>query len=164
MRRSLLDPIMLQDPQLHEFEDWCFLWHLAQRTPLHFSYALTYETRSFPTTQPSADRSLLQTFQDWSSELSRLKFIFWHQEFAPGKTLQSVQQTYREQQQLRAKVNPNKRSPNVLSDHLTQLAQLQDQVQAAQAQIESMKTSKFWQMRSAWFRLKRAIGWPVEAE
>ncbi|HEY9641311.1 MAG TPA: glycosyltransferase family A protein [Coleofasciculaceae cyanobacterium] len=145
IRRSLLDAILLEDPQLDEFADLCLLLHLAQRTPLLFSYAVTYETGE------PIDRSLWQTSQDWSSELSRLKFIFWHQEFAPGKTLQSVQQTYREQVQLRSKVER-------LQSQLSQTADLQAELQATQARLEAMKTSKFWQLRSVWFKAKRAIG------
>lgn len=135
VRRSLLDPILQQDPQLDRYAEWCFLLHLAQRTPFLFSYEATCEV------QAAADRPSLAALQDWSSELSRLRFIFWQQEFAPGKTL-TVQPA----------LQPAIAEPD---------ATLRSQLQVAQATITAMETSKFWQLRRAWFRVKRAIGLPA---
>jgi outer membrane murein-binding lipoprotein Lpp len=147
VRRSVLDSILLQDPQLNEFSDRCLLFHLAQRTPFLFSYELTCETQ-----KPIESHSLLKEIQDWSSELSRLKFIFWHQEFAAGTTLQSVQKAYREHQHLQSQVKQLR----------SQIDQFRESTRLAQEQIEAMKTSKFWQLRSAWFKVKQAIGLPTD--
>lgn len=38
------------------------------------------------------------------------------------------------------------------------LTQTQHQLQQSQAQIAAMETSKFWQLRKVWFRLKKALG------
>ena len=43
-----------------------------------------------------------------------------------------------------------------------QLTQTQDQLGQVKSLIEAMRTSKFWQLRSAWFRFKRAIGLSTE--
>jgi len=151
MKRSLLDNTFLTDPHLNEFEDLCVLLQVMQRTRLLFSYELTYATLGF-----KSDCSLSE-MQDGSSELSRLKFIFWHQEFAPGKTLQSVQQAWQAQQQLKAKIG-EMRSPLIPDQPL------QRKLLEAEATIAAMQTSKFWQMRSAWFKLKRFLGLPTQAE
>lgn len=153
--RSLLDSILLQDPQLNAHETLCLLLHLAQRAKFLFSYELTCEVHD-----PAAQPDLLQQFQDWENELSRLKFIFWHQEFAPGKSLQSVHQVQLASQsdyhKLRSTVNAQ------INQLHQSLQQLQDQLQVAQATITAMKTSKFWQLRSIWFKFKRAMGLPTE--
>ena len=148
MRRSLLDTDFLTDPQLNEVEDLCLLLNVIKRTPLLFSYELTYAT-------PSLKSDLLLEMQDWSSELSRLKFIFWHQEFAPDKTIQAIQKSRQEKQQLKAKIEQ-------LRSQLAQSQQLQSQLLEAQAVIVAMQTSKFWQMRSTWFKFKRFLGLSTE--
>ena len=43
-----------------------------------------------------------------------------------------------------------------------QLAQTQEQLGQVKSLTAAMRTSKFWQLRSAWFRLKRAIGLSTE--
>lgn len=154
-RRSLLDPMLLQDPQLQDHEALCLLFHLAQRTPFLFSYELTCETHQVAATSPQ-----LQQFHDWQNELSRLKFIFWHQEFAPGKSLQSVHQT---QYVLKSEHQALRLALNTQLNQLRQtLRQSQTQLQTAEATITAMRTSKFWQLRSAWFKLKRRLGLPAE--
>lgn len=161
-RRSLLDSTLLQDPQLQEHETLCLLLHLAQRTSFLFSYELTCEIH-----QPIAQPPLLQQFHDWDTELSRLKFIFWHQEFAPGKSLQSVHQAQFASQAdyhaVRSTLDNQKTQIKQLRQTYQQaLQQSQEQLQEAQATIVAMKTSKFWQLRSAWFKLKRSIGLPTD--
>ncbi len=148
IRRSLLDADFLTDPQLNGVEDLCLLLNMIKRTPLIFSYELTYAA-------PNLNSDLLLEMQDWSSELSRLKFIFWHQEFSPGKTLQAIQKSRQEQQQLKAKIEQ-------LRSQFVQSQQLQSQLLEAQAVIVAMQTSKFWQLRSAWFKFKRFLGWSTE--
>ncbi len=153
MRRSLFDPTLLQDPQLNDDAAWlCLLLHLARRSTFLFSYELTCEM----TPPPPVEKARLPISRDWASDLSRLQFIFWHQEFAPGKTLQTVHQAYLTQERDRTQL-----------DHLQHLLnhereRSRQQLEAAQATIKAMETSKFWHLRTAWFRLKRAIGWPSD--
>lgn len=46
-----------------------------------------------------------------------------------------------------------------------QIQQIKAELANSQAQyqqtIYAMKTSKFWQLRTAWFKLKKALGLPV---
>jgi predicted O-methyltransferase YrrM len=44
----------------------------------------------------------------------------------------------------------------------TQLQQTQAELGRLQAMIEAMKTSKFWKLRTSWFRLKKVIGLPID--
>jgi len=160
-RRSLLDHTVLQDPQLQTHETLCLLLHLAQRTSFLFSYELTCEVY-----QQTGQLPLLQQFHNWESELSRLKFIFWHQEFAPGKSLQAVHQeqfvSQSDYQALRSTMDKQKAQIQQLRQTYQQtLQQSQAQLETAQATITAMQTSKFWQLRSAWFKLKRSIGLPT---
>jgi glycosyltransferase involved in cell wall biosynthesis len=140
-RTALLDATLKHDPQLKVFEDVCLLLHLCKRSPFLFSYEATAE---FNWRTSEQDNSTFAGKQTWAYEMSRLKYIFWRQEFAPGKSIQSVQQIELEYPRLRAKVK-----------------ELQEQVQTAEANIEAMKTSKFWKLRSAWFKLKRILKLPV---
>jgi hypothetical protein len=165
-RRSVLE-ILLQDPQLQEHETLCLLFHLAQRSPFLFSYELTCES----STNPLASNALIQQFHDWSSELSRFKFIFWHQEFAPGKSLQSLHEMPApllppDYEALRSKLDKQqadlKRLRQNYQSNQAELQQTRDRLQTAQSRIEAMQTSKFWQLRSVWFRLKGAIGLPTD--
>jgi hypothetical protein len=162
-RRSVLDEILWQDPQLQEHETLCLLFHLAQRSPFVFSYELTCESPM----APIGSNTLIQEFHDWSSELSRFKFIFWHQEFAPGKSLQSVHDRslsgapdWEMRSKLEKQQTELKRLRQNYQTNQAELQQTRDRLQTAQSRIEAMQTSKFWQLRSAWFRVKRAIGLP----
>ncbi|HEY9619571.1 MAG TPA: glycosyltransferase [Crinalium sp.] len=144
-RRSLLSPILQHDPQLNEWGVLCLLLHLAKSSKFAFSYDVTCEV-----VEREADigRSLFQESRNFSNELARLKFIFWHQEFAPGKSLQSVHESYLEQQRLLLKINR----------YQADAKQAQAQLQEAQAVITAMKTSKFWKLRDAWLQVKRVMG------
>jgi hypothetical protein len=163
VRRSILDPILLQDPQLHQYEILCLILHLLQRSPFVFSYQVTCET-----TQAAIDPSTLQTeFHNWSSELSRFKFIFWNQEFAPGKTLQSALQPIQSPDydalknmidQYRVEMKQlHKKYQAETNRFQEEWRQSQAQLQQAHDRISAMETSKFWQLRSAWFRVKRKL-------
>jgi hypothetical protein len=154
IRRSLLDSVLLQDPELNDFSDLCLLLHLAQRTSFTFSYDITAEVDR----SRSVDRSLRSEMQNWSSELSRLKFIFWHQEFAPGKTLKTIHQALPEQQ-LQTQIEALRLKLERLE---RELERSHIQLQEAEDTIDAMQSSKFWRLRSAWFKLKRAIGLPTD--
>ena len=45
-----------------------------------------------------------------------------------------------------------------LSRSQSQLEETRKELEEAQATIEAMETSKFWKLRTAWFKLKRAMG------
>jgi len=62
------------------------------------------------------------------TEQTALRLIFWHQEFAPGLTFQNL--------------------------HHDASRELHD----AKARIAAMESSKFWKLRSGWFRMKRRLG------
>jgi hypothetical protein len=167
-RRSLLDPILLQDPQLNQHETLCLILHLLQRTPFRFSYEITCETA-----QAAIDPSTLQTeYHDWSSELSRLKFIFWNQEFAPGKTLQTALQPSSppDYESLKSTVDQyrvemkqlHKKYKAETKHFQEEWQQAQEQLQTAHDRINAMETSKFWKLRSAWFGVKRKLGLRTE--
>jgi hypothetical protein len=163
-RRSLLDSVLLQDPQLHQHEILCLILHLLQRTQFVFSYEVTCET-----TQSAIDpQALLNEIHDWSSELSRLKFIFWNQEFAPGKTLQTTLQSTHspDYESLKATIEQyrvemkqlHKKYKTETNRFQEEWRQAQAQLQEAHDRITAMETSKFWKLRSAWFRIKRKLG------
>jgi hypothetical protein len=125
--------------------DLCLLLHFAQQTQFLFSYEATCEIHEI------AQQSVQSTFEhsrDWSTEASRLRLIFWHQEFAPGKSIQTVHHTHLNQQRLQTKLEQSQ----------AELRRSQDQLQEAHAVIEAMKTSKFWKLRAAWFKLKQTVG------
>ncbi|MGK7940287.1 MAG: class I SAM-dependent methyltransferase [Crocosphaera sp.] len=46
----------------------------------------------------------------------------------------------------------------ILQQNDTQLQQYQQEITQLKAEIEAMKTSKFWQLRSLWFKLKQTLG------
>ncbi|MDX2212965.1 MAG: hypothetical protein SFY66_06720 [Oculatellaceae cyanobacterium bins.114] len=151
VRRSLLDSILFSDPLLNECVDLCLLLHFAQQTRFLFSYEATCEIHGSP---QQTTQSIFEQSRDWFTEASRLRLIFWYQEFAPGKSLQTVHQTYLNQQRLQTKLEQSQ----------AELRRSQEQLHDAHAVITAMETSKFWKLRAAWFKLKRAIGLPTEHE
>lgn len=112
----LLSSVQGKAPLLNSADDLCLLLHLCQQAAFRFSYEATAEA-------PFRSAAL--------EDLAALRFIFWHQEFAPGVTIQSVQ-----------------RQP---------IAQTEKHLSEALAYIEAMQSSKFWQMRSLWFKIKRQL-------
>lgn len=172
VRRSLLSGALLTDPQLNDHEVLCFLLHLAQRTQFLFSYDVTCETNQLPL----SDGVLFRESWDWNREISRLKFIFWNQDFPSGKSIQVLHTDYTET------IERFHTLQTTLSHYKTELKQLkqqyktdlkayQDKLQQTQNQLieatcklEAMKTSKFWKLRAAWFKLKRAIGLSTDDE
>jgi len=127
MRQSCVAEILGKeqaDPQLQE-AGWLYLWLcLVLKTAVLFNYEVTV-TRAIP----------LAPLPD--NQQKALRLIFWHQEFAPGLSLQSSQG---------------------LSGTS---AELTGSLHEAQARIAAMETSKFWQLRTAWFSLKRRLGLPI---
>lgn len=56
----------------------------------------------------------------------------------------------------------SKPQPSKLAQLQTELAELRSQNSTLQARISAMETSKFWQLRTAWFKLKRRLGLPTD--
>ncbi|MBD2464221.1 hypothetical protein H6G89_24770 [Oscillatoria sp. FACHB-1407] len=154
-RRSLLDTLLSYDPLLNEWVDLSILLYLAQQTQFLFSYEATCELL-YPPQQ--LEQSVFQQSRDWSTEASRLRVMFWHQEFAPGKSIQTVHQAHLAQQYLQHQLERSHAELRRIEE------QLQVQLQDAQAVIAAMESSKFWKLRTAWFKLKRAIGLPTNDE
>lgn len=59
-----------------------------------------------------------------------------------------------------AQLNPKAKLPALQSE----IEALRLQVSTLQSRIEAMETSKFWQLRTGWFKLKRLIGLPADRE
>ena len=117
-----------RDPYLNATATLCLLLHLAQTQRFRFSYEITGE---LPT---QSDNSANSQPEELEAEYIALRLIFWHQEFASGKTVQTAQSLAEE---------PAHRS-RALSD--------------AQARITAMESSKFWKLRTQWIQLKRRLG------
>jgi hypothetical protein len=49
-----------------------------------------------------------------------------------------------------------------LQQSQSEIKELARQLEAAQNQIAAMKTSKFWQLRSLWFKVKKTVGLPTD--
>ncbi|MBE9099472.1 glycosyltransferase family protein [Vacuolonema iberomarrocanum] len=128
MRRKGLMDRLNRDPYLNATAILCLLLHLAQTQCFRFSYEVTGELPA------QSDNSANSQPEDVEAEYIALRLIFWHQEFASGKTLQSAQSLSGEPTQL----------SRTLSD--------------AQARIAAMESSKFWKLRTQWIQLKRRLG------
>lgn len=102
-----------------------------------FSYEVTcdyYLRNSY------ADNTTYYGQQFWEQEYHRIRFLLWKFDFP---TMQSI--------------------PFYFSSE-SELARLTSEIQQAQSTIEAMKTSKFWKLRTKWFKLKRSLGLIVEPE
>jgi len=140
-RSAILKAIVGKDPLMDLGEDFCLLLHLCQRTPFVFSYEATSE---FYWRDDTRDNVTYRGKPAWREANSRLRFMFWKQEFAPGKTIQSSQRLQIDLKKIKEKLEIERRSH-----------------QEAIATINAMQTSKFWQLRDGWFKLKRKLGLPT---
>lgn len=64
-------------------------------------------------------------------------------------------------QQLQIQLAQNQMQNQQIQQIQAELASSQAQLQAYQQIIAAMKTSKFWQLRTAWFKIKKALGLPA---
>jgi 2-polyprenyl-3-methyl-5-hydroxy-6-metoxy-1,4-benzoquinol methylase len=83
------------------------------------------------------------------------------------QTQTQLTQSQSELQQTQTQLAEEKRQVQQFQQH--QLQQLQKQIneterqfKATNADIAAMKTSKFWKMRSLWFKVKTRLGWPTD--
>ncbi|MEA5510385.1 glycosyltransferase [Crocosphaera sp. UHCC 0190] len=44
----------------------------------------------------------------------------------------------------------------------TELARVRTELETAKTEVEAMKTSKFWKLRTKWFRVKQTLGLPID--
>ncbi len=78
-----------------------------------------------------------------------------------AKTQSALQQARLEVQQVQVQANAQLHQANAqLYQANAQLHQAQTEAVRSQQRITAMETSKFWQLRKAWFRFKRALGIP----
>jgi hypothetical protein len=131
MRREGFMDCLNHDPYLDTTATLCLLLHLAQTQRFRFSYEITGELPA------QSDRSADSQRETLEAEHLALRLIFWHQEFASGKTIQSAQS---------------------LSGEPTQVSRA---LSEAQARIAAMESSKFWKLRTQWIQLKRRLGIPT---
>lgn len=75
-----------------------------------------------------------------------------------SEVIQRLQST---QEQLEAAQDQLKETRNRLRNVRSQLEETQARLEQSENTIVAMKTSKFWQIRLAWFRIKRALRLPV---
>jgi hypothetical protein len=139
-RSNLIQHLNSQDPQLQLTDELYLLLYFAAIAQFIFSYEITCECH--PKSRLDSSEK-----QIWEQEVSELKYLLSHTELAPG----SPRLTYQtqvdwlnfqaEMKRLRAEM---KRS--------------QAQLEAAQEAIAAMESSKFWQLRAGWFRIKQFIG------
>lgn len=134
-RTSLLDRFLKQDPQLNALEDFFLLLNFLRCTNFIFSYQATSEFyQSF-----SKQKNLLSYSESSCSEArQRIKRIMQYQSFPRHQTLEKAQ--------IEAMNRAN------------MLDWIQEIETRYADRIQAMESSKFWQFRRIWFRLKRAIG------
>lgn len=136
-KSSLFDEDITEDPRLRGGEDLLLFLHFSRKTKFMFSYEVTcdyYLRNSY------ADNTTYYGQQFWEQEYHRIRFLLWKFDFP---TMQSI--------------------PFYFSSE-SELARLTSEIQQAQSTIEAMKTSKFWKLRTKWFKLKRSLGLIVEPE
>ncbi|GAB4139075.1 MAG: hypothetical protein Fur0046_14010 [Cyanobacteria bacterium J069] len=149
VRSELLQDILDRDPLLDLGEDFCLVLILCQRAKFCFSYEATAEVYWRSDTQDNASYSGKVA---WRDAMHRLRLLFWKQEFAPGHTILTLQELRDDRvAQREARESQNQT-----------VQQLQADLDRARGRIEAMETSKFWQLRDRWFRLKRRLGLPGE--
>ena len=94
-----------------------------------------------------SDRQSLQT--DLESQLQQAE-TQWQNKLAELEKIKQQLQTQLEQTQ------------SQLQQTQAELASSQNQWQQAQEMIDAMKSSKFWQLRTTWFKIKKAFGLAVD--
>ncbi|WP_448570456.1 glycosyltransferase [Trichothermofontia sp.] len=112
------------------------------------------------------------TYQDWFNERQLTKQV--HQLTTTLETVQADLQS--SQTQVSSLQAERDRLAQAVAEHRAQLMQVQTksrladyrqqrsqkQLAITQAAIAAMQTSKFWQLRSAWFAVKSRLGWVTE--
>lgn len=146
---------------------WCFVPH-SFRVMIHDLFHLglipLQEVEFYPTEGcefymtlgrkgKGTNRSRLEMLEAIEVELSEAKTsesnALWEKRFSELEPI--PQQLQRELAQNRIQ----------LQETQAELASLKEQLQASQQMISAMKTSKFWKLRTNWFKIKKALGLPA---
>ena len=122
-------------------------------------------------------RKLEQTEAEWQSKLSeknaeleqvrnQVQTQLEQTHNRLGQTQSQLEQTHNQlgqtQSQLEHTQNQLGQTQNQLGQTQAELASSQNQLQQSQEMIQAMETSKFWQIRTQWFKIKKAFGLPVD--
>jgi Glycosyl transferases group 1 len=151
-RTALLNEEIRPDPQLTMAEDLFLLLHLCRQTPFVFSYETTceYSSQGCPD-----DNVTLFNPDSGSSWVKSLQYLLAGKEF-PARQIAPLPPFNAN------RLAPLTPLPEVLSAELAdvrqQLHQAHQQLHQAHLTIAAMQTSKFWQIRRFWFKLKRVMG------
>lgn len=127
--------IFPEPPQLPPYETWVLQDWLGLRRAEKESFKLQ---RQVEETQEQLERSYASRQQAQSQ----------------------LQQTQAELQQAQSQLQ---QTQGELQQTQSQLQQTQDELERSQTLILAMESSKFWKLRSAWFKLRQAIGIPENA-
>ena len=73
--------------------------------------------------------------------------------------VQQLQDLPSQMSNLQWQVQQNQGAPD--SPAQQQIEQLRSELQIAQDRIAAMETSKFWQIRTNWFKVKKTLGLPT---
>ncbi len=132
-------------------------WVSVDKKPVLFFGQVTALTELGAPNFKSQIASVCNSFYATYSEVSYLKFQF---DQAQVK-LQELQQS---QSALSVAVPGTSKNPKLkqkLKTARLQIGELEAQIHRASGRIGAMESSKFWQLRTQWFRLKKTLGLPV---
>jgi predicted SAM-dependent methyltransferase len=146
---------------------WCFVPHsfrLMIHDLFHLGLISLPEVDFYPTDGcefymtlgrkgKGTHQSRLEMLEKIESELSEAKssesIDLWEKRFSELEPVCQQLQIQLEQNQIK------------LQQTQAELAVYQDQLQASQQIISAMQTSKFWKLRTNWFKIKKALGLPA---
>jgi glycosyltransferase involved in cell wall biosynthesis len=145
-RTSLIDEDLRTDPELKVGEDVFLLLNLCIKTKFIFSYEATCE---FYWRYSKKDNSTFEGNHLWEDSAKRIRHIFWKKDFPSSRRILSP-----------VEINSKLTYLNSNSD----VQELQLQLEHAHKIIEAVKTSKFWKLRTAWLRLRKALRIPTKEQ
>ncbi|MBE9178291.1 hypothetical protein IQ268_06785 [Oculatella sp. LEGE 06141] len=140
-RSALIQQLNPHDPQLALTDELYLLLYFAAIAKFVFSYEVTCECQHKPY-QNEAQKHI------WENEISDLKTMLKRQDIAPGKQTQLAYHAQVDYLDLQTDVKRLR----------VEMKRSQLQLQAAQEAIAAMESSKFWQLRTQWFKLKQKMG------
>ncbi len=102
-------------------------------------------------------RKRVQEF-DWTKTAKETIDFYYQILHLPTRFQQNLPSLYLESQQLKETQTQLQDTQTQLQDTQTQLQDTQTELNLAYAEIEGMKSSKFWKLREKWFRVKSWLG------
>ncbi len=139
-RSSLINEDLNNDPELKVLEDMFLLLTLCAKSKFIFSYEATCE---FYWRYSKKDNSTFEERHLWQNSVKRVRHMFWKKNFPSSQHISPIE------------INFSLTYPN--SD--TEESQLK--LKHSLAVIEGVKRSKFWKLRNAWFKVKKALKIPM---